>query len=147
MPRMTLRTDHLDRCLKTLCLSLTLIAQSAPGTTAYEVFRNAVIKGFELSLETSGKLLRKALKAYGATPKAIDELAFKDVFRHAAKHGIIAPEAVDRWFGYRDNRNVVAHDYGEKFAEITLRLMPGFLADAEALVATLASRSGGDDGA
>lgn len=144
---MTLRTDNLDRCLKTLRLSLSLIAQSTPGTTAYEVFRNAVVKGFELSLETSGKLLRRALKAYGATPKAVDELAFKDVFRHAAKHGIITPDAVSRWFGYRDNRNVVAHDYGEKFAEVTLRLMPSFIDDAETLVATLADRLGADDGA
>lgn len=144
---MTLRTDQLDRCLKTLRLSLSLIAQSAPGTTAYEVFRNAVVKGFELSLETSGKLLRKALKVYGATPKAIDELAFKDVFRHAAKHGLIAPDAVDRWFTYRDNRNVVAHDYGEKFAEVTLRLMPAFIDDVEGLIATLTSRLGGGDGA
>ena len=30
----------------------------------YDLYRNAAIKSFELSLETAGKLLRKALKPY-----------------------------------------------------------------------------------
>ena len=34
---------------------------------------------------------------------------------------------------YRDNRNTTAHDYGERFAEATLALLPGFIADAQAL--------------
>ena len=61
-----------------------------------------------------------------------DEAA-KDLFRHAARHGLITPEAVERWFLYRDNRNDTAHDYGEGFAEATLKLLPGFIADAKTL--------------
>ena len=45
----------------------------------------------------------------------------------------MAPDAVERWLRYRDNRNDTAHDYGEDFAEATLRLLPSFIEDAKAL--------------
>ena len=70
-------------------------------------------------------------------------MAFKDLFRHAAKHGLIETDAVERWFLYRDNRNNTAHDYGEGFAETTLKLLPDFIADAKALASVLEE---GDDG-
>ena len=55
-----------------------------------------------------------------------DRLTFKDAFRHAAKHDLISVEACERWFAYRDNRNDTAHDYVERFAETTLKLLPDF---------------------
>jgi len=134
---MTLNTDHLERCIDTLDSALDMLSRSNPRDIEYEVFRNAAVKGFELTLETSGKLLRKTLKPYFATPKEVDRLTFKDVFRHAAKHGILSVEAVERWFRYRDNRNSTAHDYGEGFAEETLKLLPDFSADVRALMASI----------
>ena len=131
---MTLNTDHLERCIDTLESALGMLIKTTPGNIEYEVFRNAAVKGFELTLETSGKLLRKTLKPYFATPKEVDRLTFKELFRYAAKHGLISVEAVDRWFKYRDNRNTTAHDYGEGFAEETLALLPDFAADARALL-------------
>ena len=41
---------------------------------------------------------------------------------------------VERRLRYRDNRNDTAHDYGEGFAETTLKLLPGFIVDARALI-------------
>lgn len=143
---MNLNTDHLARCIRTLESSLALLDKAEPESIDYEVYRNAVVKGFELVLETSGKLLRKALKAYGGSPKAVDELFYKDVLRHAGKHGLLTPEAIQRWFAYRDNRNSTAHDYGEGFAKKTLALMPDFMADARNLETTLRKRFGGTDG-
>lgn len=104
-----------------------------------------MVTGFELILETSGKLLRKALKAYGGNPKAVDELFYKDLLRHAAKHGVLSVEEVERWFTYRDNRNNTAHDYGVAFANETLALMPAFLADAKALEFKLRMKFALDD--
>lgn len=142
---MNLNTDHLARCIRTLESSLALLDKAEPDSIDYEVFRNAVVKGFELVLETVGKLLRKALKAYGGSPKAVDDLFYKDVLRHAGKHGLLTPEAIERWFAYRDNRNSTAHDYGEGFAKETLLLMPGFMADAQNLEAELRARFGRTD--
>lgn len=130
---MSLNTEHLGRCIQTLESSLTLLNQSEVGSTEYEIYRNAAIKGFELTLEISGKLLKKTIKPFFATPKAVDRLMFKDIFRYGAKHDILSLEEVERWFSYRDNLNVTAHDYGEGFAEKTLALLPGFVADAKRL--------------
>lgn len=130
---MTMNTEHLDQCIKTLESSLRFLLAQTQGTTEYEVFRNAVVKGFELTLETSGKLLRKALRPYGASAKAVDALAFKEVFRFAVKHSLLDTSTSERWFSYRDNRNNTAHDYGVSFAEETLKLIPSLLEDAKAL--------------
>lgn len=142
---MPLNTDHLLRCIQTLESSLAMLQRAEAGSIEYEVFRNAVVKGFELTLETTGKLLRKALKAYGGSPKAVDDMFYKDVLRHAAKHGLLSVEEVERWFAYRDNRNDTAHDYGEAFAQQTLVLLSGFVVDARVLEAVLREKLGGLD--
>ena len=142
---MTLNTDHYTRRIKTLENSLILLQQAEPDSIDYEIFRNAVVKGFELTLETAGKLLRKALKAYTGNPREVDALTYKDVLRHAGKHGLMTTEAVTRLFAYRDNRNNTAHDYGVGFAEDTLNLLPGFITDARAMEACLRERLGHGD--
>ena len=130
---MKLNTDNLKRCIETLQQSIELLQQQKPDTVEYEIFRNATIKGYELALETSGKLLKKALKPYFANSKDVDQLVFKDLFRHGAKHGFLTIDAVQRWFVYRDNRNNTAHDYGVGFAQETLKLLPNFLDDVRLL--------------
>lgn len=137
-----LNTDHLSQCIQTLEVSLSYLNQSEPNSINHEIYRNAAIKGFELALETSGKLLRKALKAYAANPRSVDELTFKEVLRQAAKHNLICTDAVERWFSYRDNRNNTAHDYGLAFAELTLKLLPQFLIDASTLQKALQIKLG-----
>lgn len=130
---MSLNTDHLARCILTLENSLARLNQAKADSIDYEVFRNAVIKSFELTLETSGKLLRKTLKRYLASAREVDALTYKSVFRHALKHGLVDDKAVERWFAYRDNRNDTAHDYGVEFTKTTLKLLPLFLKDAKKL--------------
>jgi len=130
---MSINTEHLKRCIQTLEIALSMLRQNDPESLEYEVFRNSAVKGFELTLEICGKLLRKDLKPFFASPKAVDSLIFKDLFRHAAKHGILSVEEVERWLNYRDNRDNTAHDYGEGFAEETLTLLPDFIEDAKRL--------------
>jgi len=135
---MDLNTDNLYRCIQTLESSLKMLNNVPPDSIEYEIYRNAVVKGYELALETSGKLLRKALKNYTGAPRSVDELYYKDVLRQAAKHGLLSDEeTVERWFAYRDNRNNTAHDYGIGFARDTLSLLPGFLQDVHELEAHL----------
>lgn len=139
---MVLNTDHYARCIRTLEMSLSQLEMAEAESLEYEVFRNAVVKGFELTLETARKLLRKALKAYSGRPREVDALTYKDVLRHGAKHDLVSTEEVERWFAYRDNRNNTAHDYGVGFAEETLKLMPGFIFDARRLESVLRERLG-----
>jgi len=101
---MALNTNNLQRCIQTLQSALDMLNRAPVGSIDYEVFQNLVVKGFELTLETSGKLLRKALEAYGGSPKAVDELFYGDVLRHAVKHSLLSTEEVERWFAYRGTR-------------------------------------------
>lgn len=139
---MNLNTDHYARCIRTIEVSLIQLEKTDPESIEFEIFRNAVVKGFELTLEIAGKLLRKALKLYTGRPRDVDALTYKDVLRHAAKHDLMSTEMVDRWFVYRDNRNNTAHDYGIGFAEETLTLLPMFVVDAQRLETTLREKLG-----
>jgi nucleotidyltransferase substrate binding protein (TIGR01987 family) len=136
---MALNVEHLNRTVATLEQALLAIAQhpASPDNVLFDLYRNAAIKSFELSLETAGKLLRKALKAFEATPRSVDALVFNDVLRHAGKHGVLTSAEVERWLAYRANRNNTAHDYGEGFANDTLQLLPAYLQDVRALSASL----------
>jgi nucleotidyltransferase substrate binding protein (TIGR01987 family) len=135
---MALNVDHLLRTAATLEQALIALNKPlAPDGVEYDLFRNAAIKSFELSLETAGKLLRKALKAYTGDPRSVDRLVFNDVLRQAGKHGLFDLAAVERWLAYRANRNSTAHDYGAEFANETLKLLPDYLADVRALAVEL----------
>jgi nucleotidyltransferase substrate binding protein (TIGR01987 family) len=136
---MPLNADHLLRTVATLEQALIALRQQDLDAIGYDLYRNAAIKSFELSLETAGKLLRKALKAYTGNPRSVDALVFNDVLRQAGKHALLDVAAVERWLAYRSNRNVTAHDYGAGFANKTLKILPGYVQDARALAATLHS--------
>ncbi|MDI9335585.1 MAG: nucleotidyltransferase substrate binding protein [Gammaproteobacteria bacterium] len=138
-----LNVEHLRRCTQTLHASLAFYQQAEEASLDQEVFRNAVIKGYELAQETAFKLLIKALKIYGHGGQTLVRTPVKDLLRLAGVHGLMSLEEVERWFKYRDNRNHTAHDYGEYFATQTLVLISEFLQDISALADALERCSGG----
>ncbi len=140
---MPINTDFLVRCINTLELAFDQLQLRGPDDDLYDIFRAASVKEFEIVLEQSGVLLKKRLRSYFASNRQADRLSFKDAFRHAAKHDLISVDACERWFAYRDNRNDTAHDYGEEFAETTLRLLSDFISDARELAKVIAE--GADD--
>lgn len=86
---MILNTDHLNRCIRTLQSSMTLYEQAEPKSIGQEVFRNAIIKGYELTQETAFKLLKKALKDFGHGAKKLDSTPIKEILRLGATHGLM----------------------------------------------------------
>ena len=141
---MNIDTTFLRRCIASLDRAVEGIERhEVDDDVMYDIYRAACVKEFELVLEQSGKLLRKRLAAWFASNRQADRLHFKDLFRNAARHDLIAPDAVERWLRYRDNRNYTAHDSGEDFAEATLRLLPDFIKDAKAL-ASMIERTNND---
>lgn len=126
---MTITTEYLEKCIQTLEKSYDCIKTVKEDSIDYEMYRNSLVKSFEITLEQSGKLLKKKLIPYFASKKAVDSLTFKDIFRHAFKFSLLNEDEVNRWFVYRDNRNNTAHDYGKAFAEETMLLMDDFLKD------------------
>ena len=138
---MPINTDFLVRCINTLESAFEHLQQRQPSDELYDIFRAASVKEFEIVLEQSGKLLTKRLRPYFASNRQADKLTFKNAFRHAAKHDLISVAACERWLVYRDNRNDTAHDYGEQFAETTLKLLPSFIDDARDLARIIAERA------
>lgn len=137
-----LNTDHLARCRQTLESSLFMYQRAEGGSIDQEVFRNAIVKGYELAQETAFKLIKKALKAFGHGGKKLEATPVKEILRLAAVHDLMTLDEVERWFAYRDNRNNTAHDCGEAFAEQTLVLIPQFLDDVARLAETLDKKLG-----
>ena len=71
---MSINTEYLTRCITTLEKAYELIKTEQEGSIDYEMYRNSLVKGFEMTLEQSGKLLRKRLLPYFASKKAVDAL-------------------------------------------------------------------------
>ena len=128
-----INTEYLEKCLKTLQKSYDMINQAEKDTVEYEMYRNSLVKSFEMTLEQCGKLLKKKILPFFASKREVDKLTFKDIFRHAFKHSLIAELDVVRWMKYRDNRNDTVHDYGQEFADGTMSLMESFIIDAQKL--------------
>ena len=128
-----MQSDFYLHHIKTLEQAHNLLLQAEPDSIEYDMYRSACVKEFEIILEQTGKLLRKALVPYFHSPSAVNKLVFKDLFRKASQHELIDIDQTERWLGYRDNRNNTAHDYGKHFAITTLTLLPAFIEDAKAM--------------
>ena len=129
-----LHTEFVHRCIDTLRLAEAKLSQHEASTVEHDIYRAACVKEFEIVSEQCGKLLKKSLLVFFGSSKQLDALTYKDIFRHAAKHGFITLDEVERWLRYRDHRNQTAHEYGENYADKILLLIPQFLADACSLL-------------
>jgi len=129
-----LDTTYIKRCNLALQRAFEYLTKYDEDEIEYEMYRSAVIKEFEIVLEQSGKLLKKLLKPYLHTNKAVDKLNFKDIFRQAGLHGLLTIDEVERWLEYRDNRNSTSHDYGEYLANETLVIIVQFIKDTNRLI-------------
>ena len=132
-----INNEYLEKCIATLEKSYDFLKLSEEGSVEYEIYRNSLVKSFEITLEQSGKFLKKKLEPFFCTKKELDKLTFKDIFRYANKHDFLTSEEVERWFLYRDNRNDTAHDYGENLAEETVALCENLIKDAKNLLEIL----------
>ena len=140
---MAINTEYLVRCVNILETAFGQLSEHQPEEIAYEIYRAACVKEFELVLEQCGRLLRMRLREFFGSNRQADRLSFKDVFRYAAKYCIISADSCERWFEYRDNHNDTVHDYGRGFAEGTLILLPGIIGDAREIVSAI--EAGNDD--
>ena len=127
MPR--INTDNLTRCVETLDTALVGLRGEDPGSQMYNVFRGASMNEFQVVLDLTASLLRRRLRPYFATSRQVNELTFRRVFREAAKVGLISTEECQRWLGYRERRNVMAHRYGREFAQHALEVLPSLVED------------------
>lgn len=128
-----INTEYLNKCVNALERAFSLLENTKVGVD-YDIYRSAVIKEFEISLEQSGKLLKYLLKTYFSKSKEVNRLTFKEIFKYSAKFDLLSEDEVERWCQYRDSRNDTAHEYGEYLAEKVLPLMPKFIIDVKKII-------------
>ena len=128
------RLDRLGACLDTLDDSEDATTLRLAGEVGGEYF--------EVALEQSGKLRGKSLRPWFASNRQADRLTFRDIFRHAARHGLIDIDAGERWLGYRDAVDgLVDRENDGWFHAPSIDLLRALLADARALADTIGNVS------
>lgn len=65
-----IQTAFLQRCIDTLEKSYTMLQSAEEGSIDYELYRNSLVKSFDMTMEQSGKLLRKKITPYFSSKKA-----------------------------------------------------------------------------
>ena len=123
----------LGRCVDRLGLALERLQQHEPGELIHEVYRSACTREFEIILRESVRLLRRHLRPYFGSDHRANSLTHKDVFRYAARHGLISIQECERWLGYWDDWNKASCLHDEDFPEAPLSLLPQLIEDAREL--------------
>jgi nucleotidyltransferase substrate binding protein (TIGR01987 family) len=105
----------------------------------FEQFRNSVIKCFEYTYEISWKMLKRQLEKDSPSPEVIDTLSFNDFIREGAEYGLI--DEPDKWFEYRQFRNLTSHTYDKHKAQQVYLKSPSLLESAKNLLAHLKAKN------
>ena len=103
-----------------------------------EDIRDACIQRFEYTYELAFKMLKRQLEQELPSREELDQLSFKDVIRVGAERGLIT--APERWFDYRDKRNITSHTYDEEKAREVFSVLTSFATDAADLLSRLHTR-------
>ena len=127
-------TQNLEGCVAQLeFIHDHLTQQDLEGLT-YEMASLACVKEFEVIVGLSTTLLRRRLVPL-LTPDV--GLSRTDVFRHAARHGLISTHQCARWTNYWDMSHDSAYRRVEDFENNTLPWLPQFIDDVRDLVEIL----------
>ena len=101
--------------------------------------RAGVIQHFEFTFELCWKFMQRWLRT-NATPEEADlPRTRKDLFRAAARHGLISEPL--HWFEYAEARNITSHAYDIAKAAKVYAIARRFAPDARELLEQLDARN------
>lgn len=132
---MALDLSPLEKALSSLRYGLARW-QASPGD---EELRDAVIQRFEYSFELAWKFVKRQLSQEVPSPSSLDSMSFHELFREAARRGLVHDP--ERWFFFRYCRNLTSHTYDPAKAQEVADAVPSFLAEAQALLDELQARN------
>jgi nucleotidyltransferase substrate binding protein (TIGR01987 family) len=104
-----------------------------------EAIRAGVIQNFEVAYEMCWKFVQRWIKENVAAQEAEYPRTRKELFRLAARSGLINDP--QPWFSYGEARNLTSHTYNEAKAEAVYEVAKGFLDDARILLERLEKRN------
>ncbi len=106
---------------------------------AKNAIKSGVIQNFEFTYELCWKFMRRWLRENAAVEEAEYPRTRKELFRLAARFGLIKEPL--SWFSYGDARNLTSHTYDEDKAETVYEIAVGFREDAKYLMERLLERN------
>jgi nucleotidyltransferase substrate binding protein (TIGR01987 family) len=104
------------------------------------VIRAGVIQNFEFTYALAVKMIERRLAADAPQPGEIEGMSFPDQIRTACEAGLVKGDWT-AWSSYRKARGMTSHAYDEAKAAEVLAIVPGFLAEAQYLLAQLERRN------
>lgn len=138
---MALQLDSLEKSIDALHRSITAAEQDLNDLSPdlRETIRAGIIQNFEVAYELSWKFVQRWLRENSVTDEATHPRTRKELFRMAARVGLVADPAP--WFKYGSARNLTSHTYDAKQAEVVYQAATRFLTDAQLLLQELQNRN------
>ncbi len=135
---MTLDLSSLKQAVISLETALSVVSSSESNevfsTEAIETMKAGVIQNFEFTYELCWKFIQRWIRE-NKTPEDAEPRTRKDLFRHAARYGLINDPL--KWFEYSEARNITAHTYNRAKADIVYEAAIRFRDDARYLLTQL----------
>ncbi len=135
---MTLDLSSLKQAVHSLETALSVVSSSESNEVfsveAIETMKAGVIQNFEFTYELCWKFIQRWIRA-NKTPEDAEPRTRKDLFRHAARYGLIKDTL--KWFEYSEARNITAHTYNRAKADMVYEAAIRFLDDARYLLTQL----------
>ncbi len=129
--------SHLRKCIDSL-KGCTYDYKNAENSSMQGYIKDACVKRFEYTIETSWKIMKKYLKQiYGKTDK---ELTMNNIFRLMEGYGFI--KSWEDWRTYYERRNDTSHEYNEDKANKILDIIDKFVVDVDFLYKQLSGEIG-----
>jgi len=135
---MVLDLSSLEKAVNSLERALKVASAEIKGkvnTDSGEVLRAGVIQNFEFTYELCWKFIQRWLGENQNPEEAASPITRKELFRMAARSGLI--QDPENWFVYSAARNVTAHTYDAKTAEMVYAQAHPLLGDAKYLLEKL----------
>lgn len=104
-----------------------------------ETVKAGVVQNFEVAYEQCWKFIQRWLRENRAPEEADHPRARKDLFRLAAREGLISDPLP--WFDFSDSRNLTSHTYDASQAAAVYDAGRRFLVHAEELLKNLGARN------
>ena len=131
---MSLNLDSIEKSIDALQRSVNISEAEMMNLNPdiKETVRAGVIQNFEVAYEQCWKMIQRWIKENRSTAEAENPRTRKDLFRLAARQGLIADPIP--WFEYGESRNLTAHTYDQDKAEEAFLIAKKFVADAQYLL-------------
>ncbi|MFP5237233.1 MAG: HI0074 family nucleotidyltransferase substrate-binding subunit [Acidobacteriota bacterium] len=110
--------------------------EKEPGN---DLYRDAVIQRFEFTYGLCASYMARYLALASAVPLE-SKMSFPTLVRTAAEAGLLR-SGWERWYQFREARNLTSHTYDEDKAKAVLAQIPDFADEAEYLSVQLNRRS------